>query len=162
MKTASIFLKKKLEENTDHFLDNSQIHYLKKVLKIKAGESIYVYDGQGSKNSALFNGEDTIQIVKKDNQKRKFEVTALVPFLKRAQFEFQIQKMVEIGVKSIICYVSAKTKDKYNLDKELDKTKRYEEMVLYKKQGNYGEVLSPDHDKLTSDLYYSHVLVVNI
>ncbi len=45
MKTASIFLKKKLEENIDHFLDNSQIHYLKKVLKIKDGEHIHIYDG---------------------------------------------------------------------------------------------------------------------
>ena len=53
MKTASIFLKKKLEENIDHFLDNSQIHYLKKVLKIKNGEHIYIYDGQGNRLSLI-------------------------------------------------------------------------------------------------------------
>ena len=35
MKTASIFVKKKLDKNTDHFLDNSQIHYLKKYLNLK-------------------------------------------------------------------------------------------------------------------------------
>ena len=33
VKTASILLNNKLEENTDHFLTNSQIHYLKKSLK---------------------------------------------------------------------------------------------------------------------------------
>ena len=129
MKTASIFLKKKLEENIDHFLDNSQIHYLKKVLKIKNGEHIYIYDGQGNRNSAVFNGKDSIKVIERENQKRKFKITALVPILKKTQFEFQLQKIVEVGVKDIICYISAKTKDQYNLEKEIDKTKRYQEII---------------------------------
>ena len=45
MRTASIFVKKKLDKNTDHFLDNSQIHYLKKVLKLKKDENVHVQDG---------------------------------------------------------------------------------------------------------------------
>ena len=89
MKTASIFLKKKLEENIDHFLDNSQIHYLKKVLKIKDGEHIYVFDGQGNKDLSIFNGKDSIRVIEKTNQNRKFKITALVPVLKKTQFEFQ-------------------------------------------------------------------------
>ena len=44
MKIASIFIKKKLDKNTDHFLDNSQIHYLKKVLKLKKNENVHVQD----------------------------------------------------------------------------------------------------------------------
>ena len=51
MRTASIFVKKKLDKNTDHFLDNSQIHYLKKVLKLKKDENVHVQDGEG--NSCL-------------------------------------------------------------------------------------------------------------
>ena len=129
MKTASIFLKKKLEENIDHFLDNSQIHYLKKVLKIKNGEHIYVYDGQGNRNLAIFNGKDSIKVIERENQKRKFKITALVPILKKTQFEFQLQKIVEVGVKDIICYISAKTKDQYNLEKEIEKTERYQEII---------------------------------
>ena len=49
MRTASIFVKKKLDKNTDHFLDNSQIHYLKKVLKLKKDENVYVQDGEGNR-----------------------------------------------------------------------------------------------------------------
>ncbi len=129
MKTASIFLKKKLEENIDHFLDNSQIHYLKKVLKIKDGEHIHIYDGQGNKNLAIFNGKDSIKVIEKENQKRKFKITALVPILRKIQFEFQLQKIVEVGVKDIVCYISAKTKDQYNLEKEIEKTERYQEII---------------------------------
>ena len=129
MKTASIFLKKKLEENIDHFLDNSQIHYLKKVLKIKDGEHINIYDGQGNKNLAIFNGKDSIKVIERENQKRKFKITALVPILRKIQFEFQLQKIVEVGVKDIVCYISAKTKDQYNLEKEIEKTERYQEII---------------------------------
>ena len=129
MKTASLFLKKKLDKNIDHFLDNSQIHYLKKVLKIKDGEHIYVFDGQGNKDLSIFNGKDSIRVIEKTNQNRKFKITALVPVLKKTQFEFQLQKLVEVGVKDIICYISAKTKDQHNLEKEVEKTERYQEII---------------------------------
>ena len=60
------------------------------------------------------------EMIEKENQKREFKITALVPILKKTQFEFQLQKIVEVGVKDIICYISAKTKDQYNLEKEID------------------------------------------
>ena len=49
MKTASLFLKKKLDKNIDHFLDNSQIHYFKKVLKMGLNDSVFIYDGDGTR-----------------------------------------------------------------------------------------------------------------
>ncbi|MBT09871.1 MAG: hypothetical protein CMD63_01185 [Gammaproteobacteria bacterium] len=129
MKTVSILLKKKLEENIDHFLDNSQIHYLKKVLKVKEGERIHVYDGQGNRNFSIFNGKDAIKILEKEKHERKFTTTALIPFLKKTQFEFQLQKIVEVGVRDIICYVSAKTLAQYELQKEIEKAQRYDEII---------------------------------
>ena len=62
MKIASIFLKKKLDKNTDHFLDNSQIHYLKKVLKLKEGEELLIFDGNGNKHISTYNGKDATRI----------------------------------------------------------------------------------------------------
>ena len=56
MRTALIFIKKKLDKNTDHFLDNSQIHYLKKVLKLKAGEELFIFDGEGN-NCLLYTSD---------------------------------------------------------------------------------------------------------
>ena len=60
MKTASILLKKKLDKDIDHFLSNSQIHYLKKVLKVRKDESFHVYDGSGSRASCIFTDHDKI------------------------------------------------------------------------------------------------------
>ena len=52
-----------------------------------------------------------------------------MPILRKIQFEFQLQKIVEVGVKDIVCYISAKTKDQYNLEKEIEKTERYQEII---------------------------------
>ena len=53
MKIASIFIKKKLDKNTDHFLDNSQIHYLKKVLKLKKDENVDIKRFCKKRNKSL-------------------------------------------------------------------------------------------------------------
>ena len=123
------FLKKKLDKNTDHFLDNSQIHYLKKVLKLKDGEVFYIFDGEGSKYETIFNGKDASKIIRKISKPQRYKTTILVPLLKKSQFEFMLQKCVEIGVKQIIVYISHKTINTYNFQKEKNKLNRYQEII---------------------------------
>jgi len=129
MKIASIFLKKKLDKNTDHFLDNSQIHYLKKVLKLKEGELLHIYDGDGTRYLSNFNGKDSTKIIDIQTKQQNFTTTIAVPFLKKSQFEFLLQKCVEIGVKKIITYISNKSKSTFSLKKETLKKERYKEII---------------------------------
>lgn len=129
MKVASIFLKKKLDKNTDHFLDNSQIHYLKKVLKLTEGEELFIFDGDGQKYLTVFNGENSTRIIEKVTKPEIFLTTVLVPLLKKNQFEFMLQKCVEIGVKNIKVYISNKTKNIFSFEKEKNKYKRYQEII---------------------------------
>ena len=129
MKTASLFLKKKLDKNTDHFLDNSQIHYLKKVLKLKEGEELFIFDGDGKKYLTVFNGSSSTRIIEKVTRPKIFLTTVLVPVLKKNQFEFMLQKCVEIGVKNIKVYISEKTKNIFSFDKEKSKYERYQAII---------------------------------
>ena len=129
MKIASIFLKKKLDKNTDHFLDNSQIHYLKKVLKLKEGEELLIFDGDGNKYNSIFNGKDATQIKELVTKPETFNTSVLIPFLKKSQFEFMLQKCVEIGVKNIIVYISKKSISTFSFHKEINKIDRYEEII---------------------------------
>lgn len=129
MKIASIFLKKKLDKNTDHFLDNSQIHYLKKVLKLKEGEELFIFDGDGKKYLSVFNGENSTRIIEKVAKPEIFLTTVLIPLLKKNQFEFMLQKCVEIGVKNIKVYISRKTKNIFSFEKEKNKYERYQEII---------------------------------
>ena len=129
VKTASILLNNKLEENTDHFLTNSQIHYLKKVLKIKENENFNVIDGMGHKATCKFISVDQIKIFEIQSFTKVFKTSVLIPVMKKAQFEFCLQKVIELGVNNIFCYSSEKTSDKYNLQNTKEKLERYQEII---------------------------------
>ena len=129
MRTASIFVKKKLDKNTDHFLDNSQIHYLKKVLKLKKDENVHVQDGEGNRCICIYDGNASLKIIELETRKRNFQITLLVPLLKKNQLEFMLQKSVEIGVKNICLYIAEKSKHSFNYEKEKKRMDRYEDII---------------------------------
>ena len=129
MKIASIFIKKKLDKNTDHFLDNSQIHYLKKVLKLKKNENVHVQDGDGNRCICAYDGNASLKTIDLETRKRNFQITLLAPILKKNQLEFMLQKSVEIGVKNICLYIPEKSKHSFNYEKEEKKKTRYEDII---------------------------------
>jgi 16S rRNA (uracil1498-N3)-methyltransferase len=129
MRTASIFVKKKLDKNTDHFLDNSQIHYLKKVLKLKKDENVHVQDGEGNRCICIYDGNASLKIIDIETRKRNFQITLLAPLLKKNQLEFMLQKSVEIGVKNIYLYIAEKSKHSFNYEKEKKRMDRYEDII---------------------------------
>ena len=129
MRTASIFVKKKLDKNTDHFLDNSQIHYLKKVLKLKKDENVHVQDGEGNRCICIYDGNASLKIIDIETRKRNFQITLLAPLLKKNQLEFMLQKSVEIGVKNICLYIAEKSKHSFNYEKEKKRMDRYEDII---------------------------------
>ena len=63
MRTASIFLKKKMSNDIAHFLDNSQIHYLKKVMKIKYDEKFYTFDGNGLRALCKLTSDSKLKVL---------------------------------------------------------------------------------------------------
>ena len=48
---------------------------------------------------------------------------------KKVQFEFCLQKVIELGVDNIFCYSSEKTSDKYNLKNAKEKLERYQDII---------------------------------
>jgi len=103
VKTASILLKNKLEENTDHFLTNSQIHYLKKVLKIHENQDFNVFDGMGHKGACRFISKDQIRILEVKTFPKAFKTDVLIPYMKKTQFEFCLQKIIDIKFAITVC-----------------------------------------------------------
>ena len=112
MKTASLFLKKKLDKNIDHFLDNSQIHYLKKVMKIKHDEKFYTFDGNGLRALCILTSDSKLKVLEINQEKRKYHCSMIIPLLKKARFEYALQKCVELGIKNVFTYISYKARDK--------------------------------------------------
>ena len=129
VKIPSIFIKKKFSKNIDHFLDNSQTHYLKNVLKVKKNDVFDVFNGEGQKLSCTLKDKDYIEINSFLKVDRRFNTSVLIPFQERGRFEFCLQKVVEVGAKDIYCYLSEKDRLKLSYEKEIQKIERYREII---------------------------------
>ena len=129
MRTASIFLKKKMSNDIAHFLDNSQIHYLKKVMKIKHDEKFYTFDGNGLRALCTLTSDSKLKVLEINQEERKYHYSMIIPLLKKARFEYALQKCVELGIKNVITYISYKARDKYDFSKELTRLDRYKEII---------------------------------
>ena len=114
-----------------------QIHHLAKVLRLKLNDHVELFDGKG----ALARG--AVQEIAKDHI--KFEVDSLsflknpylkfyqviIPYIKKENLIFSLQKLVELGVNSILIY-KPELLDQSLAKKDLAKLNdRVEEAVIH-------------------------------
>ena len=88
MRTASIFLKKKMSNDIAHFLDNSQIHYLKKVMKIKHDEKFYTFDGNGLRALCILTSDSKLKVLEIKQEERKYHCNSAHSFLSTRKLRY--------------------------------------------------------------------------
>ena len=87
-----------------------QIHHLAKVLRLKANDPVELFDGQGSiangiiqeiaKDYINFHIDD-ISFMQNPYQK---SYQAIIPYIKKENLIYSLQKLIELGVNSILIY----------------------------------------------------------
>ncbi|OGH89544.1 MAG: hypothetical protein A2537_02495 [Candidatus Magasanikbacteria bacterium RIFOXYD2_FULL_36_9] len=101
-------------DKTVECLDTETVHQIKDVLKINIGEEVVICDGEGKAVIA------TLRQINKKNA--EFSIVKLLPpkkdgkkivlcaaILKRDNFEWLLQKVVEVGVDEIVPLISERT-----------------------------------------------------
>lgn len=117
--------KEKLIKIENHELANQ----IKNVLRLKIGDTIVLCNGQNQEAECLIlNISDKkmeLEILKlfKNQNEPESEVTLYCSILKRENFEWVVQKAVEVGIKKIIPLICART-IKLNL-----KTERFHKII---------------------------------
>jgi len=99
-----------LSSSSYKFTNIKQIHHLAKVLRLKANDPVELFDGQGT----IANG--IIQEIEKDyinfhiddisfmqNPYQK-SYQAIIPYIKKENLIYSLQKLIELGVNSILIY----------------------------------------------------------
>jgi 16S rRNA (uracil1498-N3)-methyltransferase len=87
-----------------------QIHHLAKVLRLQPGDSVECFDGKGSiahgkileltKAFISFHVDD---VLNSSNPYKKY-YQAIIPYIKKENLIFSLQKLIELGVNSILVY----------------------------------------------------------
>ena len=110
MRIHRVYCKSVSEPNNVFNIDELQSKHLIKALRLKEDDLVEVFDGHGRSAKCKI-----IQITKKNCQLERISklsndvgpkrvLTAVVPFIKKNNFNFMIQKLTEIGVNKFIIY----------------------------------------------------------
>ena len=110
MRIHRVYCKSLSGPNKKFKLDEPQSHHLIKALRIKQNDIVEVFDGIGGvakcevselskKNCTLTRLEDVLSDDEESNL-----ITAIIPVIKRSNFNFMLQKMSEIGVNNFLIY----------------------------------------------------------
>tara|TARA_S200000501_G_scaffold84346_1_gene76937 strand:- start:1369 stop:2067 length:699 start_codon:yes stop_codon:yes gene_type:complete len=113
MSNIRIFYPEKLSINLETNLDKSQSYYLLKVMRIKRGDTISVFNKSGEWKSIITENIKSIVYFKVTEQLRQKEIEqemwlAFSP-IKSNYFNFMIQKATELGVTKFLPIISERT-----------------------------------------------------
>ena len=113
MSNIRIFYPEKLSINLEKNLDKSQSYYLLKVMRIKRGDTISVFNKSGEWKSIITETIKSIVYFKVTEQFRQKEIEqemwlAFSP-IKSNYFNFMIQKATELGVTKFLPIISERT-----------------------------------------------------
>ena len=102
---ARLFVDASLESGATVVLARDQSHYLGNVLRLKAGDTILVFNGRDGEWLASITGRkrlEAIEIATRTRpQDRLAELAYVFAPLKHARLDYMVQKAVEMGVSSL-------------------------------------------------------------
>ncbi|SHG85518.1 16S rRNA (uracil1498-N3)-methyltransferase [Thermosyntropha lipolytica DSM 11003] len=118
------------------FIDKEEAHHIQKVLRLKEGDRITLFDGQGWEYYAFLQGVRDKKLVawieeaqKVDNEP-PFRVNLVQGIPKGDKMELIIQKAVELGVYSIYPVLTERTVVTLKGEKETRKVERWRQIAL--------------------------------
>ena len=109
MRTPRI-LCEELSSPSIHYTNIKQIHHLAKVLRVKLGDSVQLFDGKGNFATAKINEltkqsiHFLIDEVCKEKNPYNINYQAIFPYIKKDNLIFLIQKLTEIGINSLVLF----------------------------------------------------------
>jgi len=116
--------------------DANEIHHIKDVLRLKAGDELCIFNGHSQEaQAAIVSVKETevrasIKTVRQavSTDTSKIILACAVP--KKAKFEFIIEKCTELGVDEIIPLKTKRTEVIFAKDKVLAKQERFQKVAL--------------------------------
>jgi len=123
------------QKHTASITDKREIHHIKNVLRLKSGDKVIVFDGQGKQaNGTLRQVKSTavtvgIGSITENNQGQSTIILACaIP--KKAKFETIIEKCTELGIDEIIPLQTQRTEVLIKKDKLSQKLARYQTVAV--------------------------------
>lgn len=109
-------------------------HYLGRVRRARVGDAVEIVDGNGRRASAVIQqiteGATTLRVSEPETiAARPPHVRALVPLIKGDRMDVCIEKLVEVGVDSIVVWPAARSVARLDEDRREGRLAKYRALV---------------------------------
>ncbi len=117
-------------------VEGNEVKHVRRVLRLKAGDEIVVFDGFGKEYEGMIVEESPssvvvyIQNVFSSNKESRLEVTLAQSLLKGEKMDDLIRKATELGVKEIIPFFSSRSIPLLEKSKRLKRHYRWERIAI--------------------------------
>ena len=117
-------------------VEGSEVRHIRRVLRLKTGEGIAVFDGSGNEYEGTIVEEGPssvvvmIQNILSPERESHLEITLAQSLLKGEKMDYLIQKATELGVKEIIPFFSSRSVPLLDKSKRLKRYHRWEKIAV--------------------------------
>jgi len=117
-------------------IEGKEVRHIRKVLRLKAGDEIAVFNGLGKEyEGTILEEKPSSVLVKVQNilfpqKDSPLEVTLAQSLLKGEKMDFLIQKATELGVKEIIPFFSSRSVPLLERSRRLERHRRWERIAV--------------------------------
>ena len=117
-------------------IEGEEVKHIRKVLRLKAGDKIIVFNGLGKEyEGTILEEKPSSVLVKVQNiffppKDSPLEVTLAQSLLKGEKMDFLIQKATELGVKEIIPFFSSRSVPLLERSRRLQRHRRWERIAV--------------------------------
>jgi 16S rRNA (uracil1498-N3)-methyltransferase len=117
-------------------VEGDEVKHIRKVLRLKAGDEIIVFDGLGKEYEGTIFGEGPssvlikIQNIFSTAAESPIEITLAQSLLKGEKMDYLIQKATELGVKEIVPFFSYRSVPLLEKSKRLKRHHRWERIAV--------------------------------
>ena len=117
-------------------VEGDEVKHIRKVLRLRAGDEITVFDGLGKEFEGIIVEEGLSSVVIKirnvysSKRDSPLEVTLAQSLLKGEKMDYLIQKATELGIKEIIPFLSSRSVPLLERSKRLKRNHRWERIAI--------------------------------
>ena len=140
-------------------IKGNEARHIRRVLRLKAGDDIVVFDGSGREHEGtiLEEGPTSVSVRIKNvflsKKEPLLEITLAQSLLKGEKMDYLIQKATELGIKEIIPFFSSRSIPLLEKSKRLERYRRWERIAIEaSKQCGRGFIPKIDHIRDYSEM----------
>jgi 16S rRNA (uracil1498-N3)-methyltransferase len=133
---ARFFLPRTKIDGRRGIIAGAELHHLRRVLRLRAGDPIVAFDDSGWEHEAVIrtldDTEAEVEILRSYQAEREspLAVTLALGLIKGDKMDYVIEKATELGVKTIAPFVSRYTVPKINERKAVQRSDRWQKIAL--------------------------------